>query len=90
MSGNTREQYRAVTHPARSDGDFMPKRLRKLIGTCAIVIFVVIYGPVAMALAESRIMEAPQFVQVLAYIALGIAWIFPLMPVIRWMERPRP
>ena len=39
----------------------MPKRLRKLIGTCVIIAFVVVYGPVAMALAESRIMEAPQF-----------------------------
>jgi Protein of unknown function (DUF2842) len=68
----------------------MPKRLRKLIGTVAILAFVVIYGPLAMALAESRIMEAPQAVQVLAYVVLGIAWIFPLMPVIRWMERPDP
>lgn len=68
----------------------MPKRLRKLIGTVVILAFVLIYGPVAMALAESRIMEAPQAVQVVAYIVLGIAWIFPLMPVIRWMERPDP
>jgi hypothetical protein len=68
----------------------MPKRLRKLIGTVVILAFVVIYGPVAMALAESRILEAPQVVQILAYVVLGIAWIFPLMPVIRWMERPDP
>jgi hypothetical protein len=68
----------------------MPKRLRKLVGTVVILAFVVIYGPVAMALAESRIMEAPQVVQILAYAVLGIAWIFPLMPVIRWMERPDP
>jgi hypothetical protein len=68
----------------------MPKRLRKLVGTVVILAFVVIYGPVAMALAESRIMEAPQVVQILAYAVLGIAWILPLMPVIRWMERPDP
>jgi Protein of unknown function (DUF2842) len=68
----------------------MPKRLRKLIGTVVILAFVVIYGPVAMALAESRIMEAPQVLQFLAYGVLGVAWIFPIMPVIRWMERPDP
>ncbi len=66
----------------------MPRRTRKLIGTLAIIIFVLIYGPLAMALAESRILEAPKLVQTLAYAVLGLAWVFPLMPLIRWMERP--
>ena len=68
----------------------MRKRTRKLLGTIGIVAFVIVYAPIAMALAESRILEAPQAVQILAYIALGIAWIFPLVPVIRWMEKPDP
>lgn len=68
----------------------MRKRTRKLIGTAAILIFVMIYGPVAMALAESRIMEAPQALQTVAYIVLGLAWVLPLLPLIRWMERPDP
>lgn len=66
----------------------MPRRTRKLIGTLAIFMFVLVYGPLAMALAESRILEAPKLVQTLAYAALGLAWIFPLMPLIRWMARP--
>jgi len=66
----------------------MPRRTRKLIGTLAIFLFVLIYGPLAMALAESRIIEAPKLVQALAYAVLGLAWILPLMPLIRWMERP--
>jgi multisubunit Na+/H+ antiporter MnhB subunit len=66
----------------------MPRRTRKLIGTLAILLFVLIYGPLAMALAESRIVEAPKLVQALAYGVLGLAWILPLMPLIRWMERP--
>ena len=68
----------------------MPRRTRKLIGTLAIFMFVLVYGPLAMALAESRILEAPKLVQTLAYAALGLAWIFPLMPLIRWMARPDP
>jgi hypothetical protein len=68
----------------------MRKRTRKLVGTAVILFIVIVYGPIAMALAESRIVEAPQVVQVLAYVVLGIAWIFPCMPVIRWMERPDP
>jgi hypothetical protein len=66
----------------------MPRRTRKLIGTLAIFVFVLVYGPLAMALAESRIVEAPKPIQVVAYAIIGLAWIFPLMPLIRWMERP--
>lgn len=66
----------------------MKQRQRKLIGTVVIIVFVLLYGPVAMALAESRIMAAPQLVQVVAYAVLGLAWILPVMPVIRWMQRP--
>jgi hypothetical protein len=67
---------------------FMKRRTRKLLGTCLILVFVLVYAPLAMALAESRIMEAHKAVQVLAYIALGLAWVLPVMPLIRWMEKP--
>jgi hypothetical protein len=30
--------------------------------------------------------EAPAFVQTLLYIVLGLAWVLPLMPLVRWME----
>lgn len=66
----------------------MPRRLRMLIGTVAMLTFVILYAPFAMALADSRIAEAPKLVQTVAYCILGIAWIFPLMPLIRWMEKP--
>ena len=68
----------------------MPRRTRKLIGAVLILGFVVLYGPFAMALAESRIVEAPGWAQALAYLVLGLAWVLPLMPLIRWMERPDP
>lgn len=66
----------------------MSRRTRQLIGTLALLAFVLVYGPVAMAFAESRILEAPKAVQTLAYLVLGLAWILPLMPLIRWMARP--
>ncbi|GEP08603.1 DUF2842 domain-containing protein [Methylobacterium gnaphalii] len=66
----------------------MRRRTRALIGTIAILAFVIVYAPLAMALADSRIAETPALVQALLYSILGIAWIFPLMPLIRWMERP--
>ena len=43
-----------------------------------------------MALAESRILAAPQAIQVIAFVVLGLAWVLPLLPLIRWMERPDP
>ena len=49
---------------------------------------IIVYAPVAMALADSRIAEAPRLIQTVLYCILGIAWVFPLMPLIRWMERP--
>ncbi len=69
------------------------RRLRVLIGSVAILAFVCLYAPIAMALAESRIVDAPKLVQTVAYFLLGIAWVIPVMPLIRWMEgpkRPRP
>jgi predicted membrane channel-forming protein YqfA (hemolysin III family) len=60
---------------------------RKLIGTVAILVFVCVYALVAMALAQGRITDAPKLVQTVAYIALGLAWVTPLLPLIKWMER---
>ena len=68
----------------------MRKKTRKLIGTIALVTIVISYAFIAMALAESRILAAPKALQVVAYALLGFVWIFPCMPVIRWMERPDP
>jgi len=59
------------------------------MGTIATIIFVICYALIAMALAQSHIIqEAPGIVQGLYYVVLGLAWIVPLMPLIRWMERP--
>lgn len=65
------------------------RRVRTLIGTIVILVFVCVYALVAMALAESRIVDAPKPVQTIAYLLLGIVWIFPMMPLIRWMEGSR-
>lgn len=60
---------------------------RKLIGTISILVFVCVYALIAMALAQGRITEAPKLVQTVAYVVLGLAWVLPLLPLIRWMER---
>ncbi len=66
----------------------MRQKTRKLIGTAALLAFVVVYGPIAMALADSRIVETHTAVQTLIFLVLGIVWILPVMPLIRWMQKP--
>lgn len=65
----------------------MRQRTRKLVGTVVILVFVCVYALVAMALAQGRITEASKLVQSIAYVALGLAWVLPLLPLIKWMER---
>ena len=66
----------------------MGPRVRKLIGTVVMLAFIFFYALFAMAVAEGRISEAPRLIQTLAYIVLGLIWIVPLMPLIRWMAKP--
>lgn len=60
---------------------------RKLVGTVVMIVFVCVYALVAMALAQGRITEASKPVQTIAYVVLGLIWVLPLLPLIKWMER---
>jgi Protein of unknown function (DUF2842) len=66
----------------------MGMRARKLIGTVVMIAFIAFYALFAMAVAEGRIRDAPTLVQTLVYIVLGLIWVVPLMPLIRWMAKP--
>ena len=63
-------------------------RARKLIGTVAMLTFIIFYALFAMAIAEGRITQAPKLVQTVAYIVLGLIWVVPIMPLVRWMAKP--
>jgi predicted membrane channel-forming protein YqfA (hemolysin III family) len=66
----------------------MGVRMRKLIGTVVMLVFIFTYALFAMAVAEGRITQAPKLLQTVAYIILGLIWVIPLMPLIRWMAKP--
>lgn len=67
----------------------MRKSQRKFVGAILMLSFVVIYALIAMALAQARfVQQAPGPLQAVYYAILGMAWILPTMPLIRWMERP--
>jgi ammonia channel protein AmtB len=68
----------------------MNRRTRKLTGTIIIVTFVMAYALIAMALLQSRIAEADKTLQIFVYAFLGISWVLPIIPLIKWMENRRP
>jgi hypothetical protein len=67
----------------------MRKNQRKFVGAILMLSFVIVYALIAMALAQARpLQQAPGLVQALCYAVLGMAWVLPMMPLIKWMERP--
>jgi Protein of unknown function (DUF2842) len=66
----------------------MPVRLRKLIGTIALIVLVVTWALVAMALAQAPAIKANGVVEVIYYVVAGLGWVLPAMPLIAWMSRP--
>lgn len=68
----------------------MTQRTRKFLGAALMPVFVIVYAVAAMALAQARPMQAaPAVVQTIIYAVLGLAWVLPLLPLIRWMEGGR-
>jgi len=68
----------------------MPIRLRKFIGSIVLIVLVVCWSLLAMALAQLPVVKANKFVEVVYYVAAGLGWVLPAMPLIRWMSRPDP
>ena len=66
----------------------MRRRTRKFIGAITMLVYVSVYALIAMAIAQGRLQEANKFWQALYYLVVGMGWILPIMPLIRWMERP--
>ena len=65
----------------------MNPRLKKLIGTIVMVAFVIVYALVVMALAPRILTGASKLVELAFYAVAGLAWVLPLLPLIRWMEK---
>ncbi len=67
----------------------MRRRARGFIGSVATLVFVVVYAIGAMLVAQTgAFRDAPALVQGAFYVALGLAWIVPLMPLVSWMIAP--
>ncbi|MGL4637758.1 MAG: DUF2842 domain-containing protein [Beijerinckiaceae bacterium] len=67
----------------------MHRRMRKLVGTVLMLIFVVLYALVVTAVAAPILTGASKITQAVFYCVAGLAWAPPLMLLIRWMEGGR-
>jgi hypothetical protein len=68
----------------------MPIRVRKLIGTVALLALVFIWALLAMAVAQFMLPNVSGWIAGLYYVLAGMGWVLPAMPLIRWMQRPDP
>jgi hypothetical protein len=68
----------------------MKIRSRKLVGTIALLVLVVVWALLAMALAQSALTDINGFVAAIFYVVAGLGWVLPAMPLVKWMARPDP
>ena len=65
----------------------MTARVRKLVGGVAIVAFVTVYAAAAVTLVD----YVPRFwlLRLAYFLAVGVAWGVPIIPLMAWMNRGR-
>jgi hypothetical protein len=66
----------------------MRMRTRKLLGTIALLVLVVVWALLAMALAQTLLSSTNGLVATLYYVIAGLGWVPPAMLLISWMVRP--
>ncbi len=65
----------------------MTIRIRKLIGTIALIVLAITWTLLAMALAQSVLTSISGWVAMLFYVVAGLGWVLPAMPIVTWMSR---
>jgi hypothetical protein len=63
----------------------MSIRIRKLIGTIALLVLVTIWALLAMAIAQFPAIFGNRVIAGIYYFLAGIGWVLPAMPLIKWM-----
>ena len=67
----------------------MTMRTRKLIGAILLLLLVTVWSLLAMAFAQFAFSSPNALAAWVFYVVAGLGWVFPAMPVIRWMEKGR-
>jgi hypothetical protein len=83
-----RGPYKVPRPTAIDTKSTMPARIRKLIGTVALLVLVIVWALFAMSLAQSVLTNINGFVAALFYVVAGLGWVLPAMPLVAWMAKP--
>ena len=66
----------------------MPIRTRKLIGAVLLLVLLVVWVLIGMVFAQNPVMAENRLLAAVYYVVVGLGWVLPAMPIIRWMVRP--
>ncbi len=66
----------------------MKMRSRKLLGTIALLLLLVVWSLTGMVAAQIPALEHSRIFQAIFYVVAGIGWVLPAMPIVSWMSRP--
>ena len=65
----------------------MTMRLRKFIGTIALLILATVWSLIGMAAAQMPWVANSGLLQAVFYVVVGMGWVLPAMPIVSWMSR---
>jgi hypothetical protein len=65
----------------------MRQRLRKLIGTAVLALFIPVYAMFVMTIAVAKLPGTGTLTQTLFFLVGGLLWVLPAGWIIRWMQR---
>lgn len=66
----------------------MSIRTRKLIGAVLLLVLLVVWVLLGMVFAQNPQMAENRLLAALYYLVVGLGWVLPAMPIVRWMVRP--
>ena len=66
----------------------MTIRTRKLFGTIALLVLVVVWSLMGMTIAQTPWLANSGLLQAIFYVVAGLGWVLPAMPIVSWMSRP--
>ena len=67
----------------------MSIRTRKFIGAFLLLLLVAIWALLAMAVAQFVFTSSNSVAAWIYYVVVGIGWVLPAMPLVRWMSGPK-
>jgi uncharacterized membrane protein YdfJ with MMPL/SSD domain len=79
---------RKLRHRKETQLSAMTIRTRKLFGTIALLVLVVVWSLLGMTLAQTPWLANSGLLQAIFYVVAGIGWVLPAMPIVSWMSRP--